>query len=63
VEFLLRGLDAPVLPVVHDSGRFWRRDGKVAGTIRLDILPPLAAAGSPKERARALEALMNAARA
>lgn len=62
LEFLLRGLDVPVLPVVHDSGRFWRRDGKAPGTIRLRILPALAAAGPPAKQARTLEALMNAAR-
>ena len=50
----------PALPVVHGAGRYWRRDGKAPGTIRLRILAP-EGAGPPAKQARTLAALMSGA--
>ena len=60
VEHLLRAVRAPVVPVVHDAGRYWRRDGKVRGTIVVKILPPLDGMAAPKLLARHAEQAMNA---
>jgi 1-acyl-sn-glycerol-3-phosphate acyltransferase len=62
VEHLLRALPVPLVPVVHDAGRYWRRDGKRQGTIVVRILPALDGNAPPALLARRAEAAMNAAR-
>ena len=62
IEHLFRLLDVPVLAVVHDAGRCWRRDGLAAGTIRVRILAPVMPALPPGRTARDLETVMNAER-
>src|SRR3546814_3748596 len=62
IEHLFRLLDVPVLGVVHDSGRRWRRDGMVAGAIEVRILPPVTPAAEPARTACHLEAAMNVER-
>jgi len=62
VEFLLRALRVPVLPVVHDAGRFWTRTGKLPGTIEVKILPPLGSELRAADVAGEAEMLMNAER-
>lgn len=43
VELLYRSLDVSAVPVVVDSGRFWRAGSgtKQAGTVNVSILPPI----------------------
>jgi len=60
VEFLIGALHVPVLPVVHDAGCYWSRDGKVPGTIHVKILVQLPARASGAELAGEAEMLMNA---
>lgn len=62
VEHLLRALAVPLVPVVHDAGRYWRRDRKRPGTIFVKILPALDGNAPPALLARRAEAAMNAAR-
>ena len=62
VEHLIRALPVPIVPVVHDAGRYWRRAGKRAGTIIVRILPALDGNAPPVLLARRAEAAMNAAR-
>lgn len=62
VEHIVRALAIPVLPVVHDAGRYWRQDGKVRGTIVVRILPPLDGTTPPKHLASRAEAAMNSGR-
>jgi len=62
LEHLLRALPVPLVPVVHDAGRYWRRDGKREGTIVVRILPALDGNAPPALLVRRAEAAMNAAR-
>ena len=62
VEHLVRALRVPVLPVVHDAGRFWTRSGKIPGTIEVNILPPLGSELPAADVAGKAARLMNAER-
>ncbi|MDZ7629104.1 MAG: lysophospholipid acyltransferase family protein [Parvularculaceae bacterium] len=53
--------EAPVTPVVHNSGTFWRHPGpkKMPGVITLHILPPIPAGLPRKEFMTRLEAALS----
>lgn len=58
IELLLRVVKAPVLPVVHDAGRYWRSDAKAPGTIQVRVLPALDRRRSPSQLVAEAEAQM-----
>jgi 1-acyl-sn-glycerol-3-phosphate acyltransferase len=62
VELLYRALGVPVIPVATNSGRHWRLDSKakLAGTIIVSILPPIAPGLGGVEFARKAEAVLQA---
>ena len=51
VAALARALDLPVVPVAHDSGRFWTHPGirRRPGTVTVRVLPPIPA-DTPRKR-------------
>jgi 1-acyl-sn-glycerol-3-phosphate acyltransferase len=62
VELLYRTLGVSAIPVATNSGHFWRMDGgpKLAGTIVVSILPPIAPGLSATQFARKAEAVLQA---
>jgi 1-acyl-sn-glycerol-3-phosphate acyltransferase len=60
VELLYRTLGVPALPVAINSGRFWQMGSKpkVAGTIVVSMLPPIAPGLSASQFARTAEAAL-----
>jgi 1-acyl-sn-glycerol-3-phosphate acyltransferase len=60
VELLYRALNVPVLAVAINSGRFWNRKIKSAGTIVVSVLPPIAPGLSGAQFAERAEAMLQA---
>jgi 1-acyl-sn-glycerol-3-phosphate acyltransferase len=60
VELLYRTLGVPALPVALNSGRFWQMGSKpkLAGTIVVSMLPPIAPGLSASQFARTAEAAL-----
>jgi 1-acyl-sn-glycerol-3-phosphate acyltransferase len=63
VELLYRALNVPVLAVATNSGRFWTRGNKAAGTIVVSLLPPIAPGLSGAQFAHKAEAMLQAEKA
>jgi 1-acyl-sn-glycerol-3-phosphate acyltransferase len=62
-EVLYAELGAPVLPMTHNSGVFWTRDGaKCPGTITLSFLPPILPGLSGEEFRQKAQALLETER-
>jgi 1-acyl-sn-glycerol-3-phosphate acyltransferase len=57
VELLYAKLNAPLLPVAMNSGQFWfpGNQTKRAGTIQVEILPPIPAGKKPQEAIKLAE--------
>ncbi|MFC5736152.1 lysophospholipid acyltransferase family protein [Sinirhodobacter huangdaonensis] len=60
---LYRKLDLPVVPVVHNAGRFWGKGTKTGGTITVSYFPPIPAGLPAAEVMAQVEALLNTEKA
>ncbi|MGF1544639.1 MAG: lysophospholipid acyltransferase family protein [Parvularculaceae bacterium] len=61
VAAIYAALDAPCVPALHDSGRYWRHPGpdKIPGKITLRFLEPIPPGSPRKEFARELQRLID----